>query len=217
MIIEAVDDYEFNTIFDSLEELTDDKIDYSIMESGAYHVWIAEETEGDVSYGTQLIRNIIQNEDELCSIITLQDNKSVTLKENETGVIYVGINLNQPENENIITRIPNSPFVEISNNQTPLYIILAHELIHADRIMKGTFIPYENEETYVYITKPSYEQLSQLPFSIFTIAFTNIHIRRDPEEDLITIGILPSENVITENQIRQEHGLRLRGGYGDEI
>ncbi|MDE6150076.1 MAG: type III secretion system effector protein, partial [Ruminococcus sp.] len=97
---------------------------------------------------------------------------------------------------------PNNGIVSKQTSNAPVCITLAHELIHADRIMRGLQIPNNKKSHNKYIT-----------------GFNRYHspIYKDeyvPQEELATVGLLPkNNNDITENQIRKEHGLWLRGGY----
>ena len=80
------------------------------------------------------------------------------------------------------------------------YIGLSHELIHADRSMRGVSYDYKVKAPYRYVDgdgKTIYETIRL--------------------EESATIGLDYNETGdITENDIRKEHGLPLRGGYGNK-
>ena len=94
-------------------------------------------------------------------------------------------------------------------NYRPAYIGLAHELIHADRSMRGASILYDTYARYTYLKS----------YSIKKGWFRNTVSKKYgtqyvPKEELATIGLAYNKhNDITENQIRKEHRLWLRGAY----
>ena len=86
-----------------------------------------------------------------------------------------------------------------------MYIALAHELIHADRAMRGICIPDYYKTFYKYS---------------FMDASGNITKENDITDidEMLTIGLICpgyrlSYDDVTENQIRAEHGLYLRGAH----
>jgi hypothetical protein len=101
---------------------------------------------------------------------------------------------------------PNTGIVEREKNPTPLYITLAHELIHADHYTRGVAIPTRTDfgkpNTGIYWIQTGGTEKNPL-----------MQRKEAPKEELATIGIIKRAGDITENDIRKEHGLWLRGVY----
>jgi Tfp pilus assembly protein FimT len=101
------------------------------------------------------------------------------------------------------------------------YIILAHELIHADRYARGVAVrkttnegvksvPIDEEYTYKKMVYDYVNKVKVLSFATIT--------GKASKDELLTVGIIKSDTFnnikeITENMIRKEHGLWLRGTY----
>lgn len=89
----------------------------------------------------------------------------------------------------------------IGYTATPAYIVLGHELIHADSAMKG-IMPGNN-----IFGKPK------------TMTYTYTENRKKVTssakvEELATVGLAKNKNrAITENKLRQDHGLPMRIKY----
>jgi len=89
----------------------------------------------------------------------------------------------------------------------PAEIGLIHEIIHADRAMRGAARNYIRD-----FARHSY----RISFGFHILLGSAFAYRgeRAPREELETIGLLPpGANAITENMIRQEHGLPNRARY----
>ena len=97
----------------------------------------------------------------------------------------------------------------VSQIDRPTYIGLAHELIHADRSMRGASISYDKYASYSYVIGYS------VKFGWFRRTISPIYKTQYVlKEELATVGLKYNKsNDITENQIRKEHGLWLRGAY----
>ena len=95
----------------------------------------------------------------------------------------------------------------------PLNLVLAHELIHADRAMRGAIIPLNQLGTTSFETA----RVALSPARIFgnttrTVTHT-FHL-----EEMATIGISHyTSRCITENMIRSEHGLGRRVSHFSRI
>jgi len=88
----------------------------------------------------------------------------------------------------------------------PLHIMLGHELIHADRAMRGVMIPLEQTAN-ITITRYRATLSPLRPFS----NYTTVTHRNVPLEEWATIGLGHyTANCITENMLRREHGLPRR-------
>ena len=94
----------------------------------------------------------------------------------------------------------------------PLYITLAHELIHADRAMRGVAISLEEIVSNMYISGERIRYFLFIPLGKENIIHIEMNIRK---EELATMGInYMNTNDITENMIRKEQGLNQRTTYG---
>ena len=94
----------------------------------------------------------------------------------------------------------------------PLHIMLAHELIHADRAARGFSIPASEVMDIIL----EVERMMLSPWRIIgSTTRTATHTNQQLEE-LVTIGIIPcgdEDDCITENMIREEHGLNPRTSH----
>jgi len=95
-----------------------------------------------------------------------------------------------------------------SLQRVPAHITLAHELVHADRAMRGVAIPGSLVGTTSF-------QVERVRFSPFRIHSTTRTITHEFQlDEMATIGIRRyTPNCITENMIRREHGLNLRASH----
>jgi len=96
-----------------------------------------------------------------------------------------------------------------SRTSFPAHIILAHELIHADRAMRGVIIPHDQMAD---ITIERYRARFS-PLQLYSQTRTATH-RNVRLEEWATIGLDHfTPYCITENMIRLEHGLRARTSH----
>lgn len=88
----------------------------------------------------------------------------------------------------------------VVNGKRPAFIGLAHEMIHADRGMRGVAFDY-----------------TQLEFHSFINDIGEADVEALPREEAATVGFNYIDRIksfnITENTIRKESGLRPRGAY----
>jgi len=92
----------------------------------------------------------------------------------------------------------------------PAHIILAHELIHADRHMRGVTLHHNRTAN---ITLTVYRQALS-PARLFGNATRSATHRGIMLDELATIGIRShTDSCITENMIRKEHGLKQRASW----
>jgi len=95
----------------------------------------------------------------------------------------------------------------VSAAKRPAFIGLAHELIHAERSMRGEAIDYGITADYTY-------QISKRRIDAGRDLEIRTHTQHVPKEELATVGLAYNKNGdITENMIRAEHNLRPRGAY----
>lgn len=114
---------------------------------------------------------------------------------------------NPKSNPTIQTTDPETG--NVSGQKRPSYVGLAHELIHADRAMRGAQYDYKTMGSYIY-------QIDKKAGSFLGMKYTDTWRKRQTirKEELATTGLRYVRNGdITENKIRAEHGLPLRGAY----
>ena len=180
--------HEVAQLFTALTELTDDTLQLHRVCDGKYAVTIASMSYGgSLTGGTELIRDLTINDrvlqngeyDDYNTVIQIVDSSS-------------GKPNSKAEPQNTCTEI--TIFLEQATKDTPLYMLIAHELIHAMHNKDQTAIPATQKS-------PVYDPA--LKASISTL-----------NEELATIGLKGwIDNDITENKIRAEHGLPLRRGH----
>jgi hypothetical protein len=173
-----------------------------MLENDKYSTTIKERT-----YSDDPVRTIYPEEDRLIRMSTDSENRS-----GANAQIYFDVYYKSFDVKVIID--PNSGIVVGTDDKiyNPEYIILGHELIHADRVMRGV-------EISSFVTT-SYEYLTDIePKKFLFIKYDKaVHKEEGPfkVEEYITIGLKDQHKVkdnITENDIRLEHNLPLRGAY----
>ena len=165
-------------------------------------------------YGDRLIKTIIDSK-YLCTITNAtinqcdpRDDFTCSLMSRGCGS-YIFINLKGKVNLKTID--PKTGIVSKNGcKKTPTSIVLAHELIHAYRNIRGRHITGTKKVKYRYKSSRSIKYMGRYKFkcvSNYTTAYST-------KEELATIGLgYNKSGDITENQIRKEHGLWLRGAY----
>ena len=99
----------------------------------------------------------------------------------------------------------------VSGAKRPNYVGLAHELIHSDRAMRGVGIDRSTMGDYKYQSSRVEKYFIFKSWSWWSPVYTTQNVRR---EELATVGLkYANKGDITENMIRAEHGLNLRGAY----
>ena len=201
---------EKDLILENLQMLTDHDLAYD-PETGLVYIEILHS--GDLQYtqGNKLLIRMMHNE-EYTTTIAVWDNISEGNKTFTKGNIAFGVcadsliyfNLNYYLR--VISIDPETG--EMYEKSRPAYIGLAHELVHADRIMRGVALS-ENVEITRSVTWHSKFLFFTLPGKTFDDTA--------PLEEFYTVGIRKSLRAedITENMIRAEHGLWLRGAYNN--
>ncbi len=113
---------------------------------------------------------------------------------------------------------PTTGFVD-SKETAPSYIALAHELIHADRAMRGRTL-VRSKKYYKYPVSSSKYHFEGSIFGIFNYNLDAevIHRKKSSvkvyKDEIATVGLkYNKKGDITENDIRMEHGFKLRGTY----
>ncbi len=110
----------------------------------------------------------------------------------------------------IVTVNKYSGYASMKNR--PAYIGLGHELIHAERATRGVDLGGD-------IVATSYKSRIERDITFFSriassILKESIRIAHSPKEEVATVGLkYNTDKDITENNLRWEHGLELRGAY----
>ena len=188
-------------VLGNIQNLTDDKIVFSTQKDGSIKIKIAYMRNGTKSAGTRLIQRINSSKRIMTINITSKtaDGNS-EIDDNPTNAINgKGSNVNVYFNPNSNPQIPtlNAKTGRVNGEKRPAHVGLAHELIHGDRSMRGVAIDYSENATYTYTNSRGLRVTQSLK-----------------KEEAATIGLKHvKKDDITENDIRKEQGLKLRGAY----
>jgi len=187
-----------STILIGLQKLTDDKLVYTTRKDGSTQIKIASLGTGSKTAGTRLIRRL-NSSDKVVNISVGSGGNSesdVTPADAINGVgSDANVTFDPSSSPSILTEDPKTG--NVSGASRPNEVGYAHELIHADRSMRGAAIDYSKTGTY------SYKNASGV---------TTTQTR--PKEELATVGLkYNTKKDITENQIRKEQKQNKRGAY----
>ena len=185
--------------FDALQKLTDDVL--YMDEKGK--VWIEETRSGDKINGTELVRRILW-EKEVTIVIEVNNEVNMTEYDPVTSTITL-------KTDNPALPTYKSDGSGRSEGVVPdLFIVLGHELIHADHYINGDY--YEKREKRTW-------NMYYNEYGTGVDDFSN-------EEEMRTVGPIQWEvdtgrrnrnakngDDITENDLRWENGIALRSGY----
>ncbi len=188
------------TILGNLQKLTDDKLVYSTQKDGSIRIKIASLGTGNKTAGTRLIRRL-NSSDKTVTISVGAAGSGNTERDvnsanaiNGTGSDAI-VSFDPTSDPSIMTEDPKTG--NVSGKKRPNQVGLGHELIHADRSMRGVAIDYSDNGTH------NYKDASGT-----TVTQTV------PKEELATVGLKHNtKKDITENQIRKEQGQNKRGAY----
>lgn len=191
---------ERHEILKYLNTLTDHTLGMKYISKDRAFVYIREYADGDLKYlsGNELLARLMGSED-----YTTYFKHSNEKNRQVSGINSSTIFFNPREEGKVMVIDRSTGNVKKDINNMPIEIIVAHELIHADREMRGTQIKYSEVVDHKY-------QSWRLGW-IIPIYSKQTDV---PKEELATIGL--DFNVagdITENMIRAEQGLLLRGAY----
>ena len=199
---------EVKVMFNDLQLLTDDTLELVEIENedNKYEVVIVEESTGELINGTNLIRTLVKkpedgSEEKTCTVTyNAKKENSHTPSGAHSRIVY------NPYDMSRYTK--DSETGEILYESRPTYIALAHELIHAERHFRGATLDRTQQITYKY------------PYSVHDLSYTCVNLRYNytygstSKEELATVGIgYNTSTDITENMIREEHGLNERVQY----
>ena len=189
-------------ILEYLQQLTNDELG---LDGRRVIIVTRNDIEGRET-GTELIRRLIENEDHTVTIRrsrggnTFQASNTSASMDGRGSGGTVRFNPNQ-----------NLRRTHISELQNHMYIALGHELIHAERAMRGAM-------AHPLLINGRYTITTYIPGGGFLGGYRTHHFRA-PYEELFTIGIpFWSDHFqrnfgvepITENSLREEHGIRAR-------
>ncbi|MDE6697804.1 MAG: hypothetical protein K2K25_13065 [Muribaculaceae bacterium] len=187
------------TVMWNMQQITDDKLVFNTQKDGTIRIKIASLGKGNHSAGTRLIRRLNSSNKTLTITPTSGGNQ-------EKGESKIDGTNGKGTNAMVSFNPDSDPDINILDENTgraisskrPSYVGLAHELIHADRDMRGVAINSTEKEKHAFINQ-----------------FGQNKVEPIPKEEEATIGFNHiRKNSITENDIRKELGLPLRATYG---
>ena len=188
-------------VLGNIQKLTDDKVVFSTQKDGSIRIKIASIGNGTKSAGTRLIQRINSSKRIMTINVTSKtaDGNSETDDNPANAINGIGSNVNVYFDPNSNPLIPtlNAKTGRVNGEKRPAHVGLAHELIHGDRSMRGVAIDYSENATYTYTNSRGQRVKQSLK-----------------KEEAATIGLKHvKKDDITENDIRKEQGLKLRGAY----
>jgi hypothetical protein len=190
---------ERQTTLTHLQRLTNDKL--SMRTDGTVIiVRMGGENSGKaLTSGSELIRDLNKKGDGArtvtISIGTGGNNESDVNPANAINGVGTDtrVTFDPTSNPPILTKDPTTG--NVSGATRPNEIGLGHELIHADRSMKGVAVDYSTTATHTYKD-----------------AAGNTVTQTRPKEELETVGVQGTHKY-NENKLRKEQGLNERGAY----
>lgn len=180
----------------NIQQITNDKLTFNFQDNGTVRISIASKGTGKLVTGTNLVRRLVNSENTVSINVT---NKGENYESSESPAdatngkgTNVMVYFNPNYNPDITEFDPAGG--TIYNAKRPSFIGLTHELIHADRGMRG--IAYNNKET---------------EFHAFTNGLGQPDVEEISKEEAATVGF----NHVrwfdaSENRIRKEAGLNPR-------
>lgn len=156
---------------------------------------------GKKTAGTRLIRRLNSSDKTVTITVGAAGSGNTESDVNPTDAINgtgsdTNVSFDPTSNPSIMTEDPKTGNVSGKTGR-PNQVGLGHELIHAERSMRGAAIDYSKTGTHTY-KDASGKTVTQ------TV----------PQEELATVGLKHNtKKDITENQIRKEQGQNKRGAY----
>lgn len=208
------------TTFDEMQEITDDTLDYN-RETG--EVFIVEMGSGKKKTGTALIRDLLNEEDDFTVYVERNDVKTDGSLRG-TGLFErrkksVKININDKElsdlKQHIMLENENGKTYLQSYAETPSFLFLAHELIHAQHRKNGTFNGLYGGTNY-YTYNGVHTEIAEFFYNeeYETVGIQYFTSTPNPNSKSINPYCqISTYQPITENTIRQEQGLDSRIAY----
>ena len=187
------------TVMWNLMQLTDDNLVFKTQKDGTIRIKIASTGTGSKTNGTRLIRRL-NSSSKTMTIIPITSRGNGELRESN-----VDSSNGKGTNTTVLFNPESNPDIPIFDSKTnrvksgtrPSYIGLSHEMIHADRDMRGVGFDWSEEEYHAFTNKQGEPDVESIPKDVAaTIGFNHT-----------------TKNGITENAIRLEHGLPPRGTY----
>ena len=192
------------TMLSYLQKLTDHQLGINSYGHVYISVRATREMNNLFAHGNALIERMIAS-DHLTRIMITADVNRVGLYYGPT-IGYLHIVRFNPNSRPYTYTAGSSGIASLT--AIPLHIILAHELIHSDRFARG--VSFEEGREVVRWQSYGIGITASFPPGL---SIATIRNRREntPLEEWATIGLgHQTANCITENMIRQEHGLQRR-------
>ncbi len=183
----------------NLQKITDDKLTFSTQEDGSIRISIKSRGKGLKITGTDLVRRLTSSSKTLTINVidhggNYQSSENPADASNGIGT-NTGVYFNPDSNPDIMEVNPKTHKSYFTKR--PSFMGLTHELIHAERSMRGA--SFDNKET---------------EFHAFTNPDGEPDVEEIPKEEAATIGFNHVKWFgLSENRIRKEMGLNPRGAY----
>ena len=216
----------WETTFNEMQMLTDDKLDYD-RETGK--VVILKFGDGNFVTGTQLLRELLTTTDFTVYIERnsrfengeLRPTGEISHKDRGEKTISAKYNINDEDLNNpnlfILLKDVNGNTYLQSYASTPSYLFLGHELIHAQHRMNGTYnSTVDGIHYYTYNGVTQSEQLynrTNEEFETVGIFYYTKDFVNPNSKSINPHCQLSVYQPITENSLRQEHSLDARIVY----
>ncbi|WP_348521752.1 M91 family zinc metallopeptidase [Chryseobacterium sp. H1D6B] len=198
VIPSGTDVKDVDAIMANLQKLTRDKLTTTVGVNGAIHVFIDQfQKKGKYESGTQLIRDLITDE----HVVKIRTGKSnfaeAKNKVNASNGVGTDSDITfDPQGKQDIRVFENSNSDKTKYETASGFVLLGHELIHAKDHFQGTLDRTESEHSYL--------DLKGIRL-----------IETFPKSEFRAVGFpgFVGKDDISENNIRLEHGLKLRAAY----
>jgi hypothetical protein len=193
---------ERNELLKYLNRLTDHTLGMKNIRNDLSIVFIWRHANENIKYasGNELLTRLISNQNHTTYIQHNHIGENNHSLGNNFSVIRI-----DPRTELQLMIIDTATgFVRKDENNVPVEITIAHELIHVDRFIRGTRICSTDRTDWSFQTTEVNRRGNQIILTDYSV----------PKEELATIGLeFHIDGDITENMIRAEQGIILRGAY----
>ena len=197
-------------ILENLQLLTHHEL--GIDEYGYVNIVKWNGKDDDFENGTKLLWGLIDTIEHTISIeITDENNRTEPIEQitKEYGIECGSTVFFNPDT-NVKLFVFNPDTDELDSQKCPAHIALAHELIHAYRVMKGQYVPLRKRE--YEIKTITFQYTNIFGKTVYKTGTDTVYFSME-EYFVIGIKYLSRSNFITENMIREEQGLWLRAAY----
>ena len=218
LVINGKNATESSNILKEIQKLTNHKLAWE--DKKKTKVKIEKKIDGKLKNGNKLIQRMIDNKKHTVTVRNTAVFKAVPINSNNVFETKKGsgstVHFNLKKAPKTLCYI-NGKNGNVEWTPTPVHIALAHEMIHAERNMRG--VRKKGDESNFPFTYKVPEKKSFLFWS-WTGSKT-IKVKDVPREEMAVIGLTNTTKVwnhhtkddVTENMIRDDHGLKKRGAW----